>query len=1108
MNHMFQGTRLLRAVGMTLVLALLVCVPAFAQQPVEVSGRVTSQETGTPIQGVTVRVRGSSTSTVTDADGKYTLTAPGDAALVFSLIGYRGTAQNVGGRSSISVALERAIAVLPDVVVTGYTTQRRQDITGAASTVDVQSIDRQSGASALQRLDGRVAGVTIDDGGSPGSRTTIRIRGISSFQNNDPLYIIDGTPLEGKNDSYLNWLNPNDIASVEVLKDASAASIYGSRAGNGVVLIETKKGRPGRRQVTLDVTSGVATPVNGYDNMLVQNSLDYFKVVRTAYQNAGAKTPVHIFGDSLTPSVPDYIWPNDGKGQSCNAPGPTPADSAAWRARGCTLVVNPASYSFTSDGTGLIMPGSAGTNWWKAVFGSGQVRNANLSVSGGGEDNTYNVSFNYLNQQGTAVYNRFQRGGVRVNTAFNVDRVSVGENLSISREQGYGGLDDGGLGEDNIVGKNIFQQPVVPVYDINGYFASGKALGLSNLTNPLKIAFSHQNDISTNDRMFGNAFAGVDAGHGLSLKTRFGFDLQQGSFHGFSPITPENSEVTGVNGINENYFLATDWTWSNTLNYVRAFERHSLNVLVGQEANKRTTRFEAGQCANLLVDDVSERFIQDALCDPTTKNVSSAGTVSTLLSFFGKADYNYAERYFITLIVRRDGSSRFGATNRWGTFPGVAVGWRLSNEPFFPSSGFFNSAMLRFGYGVTGNQLIPSDRIASKLGGDRGDTFYDIGGGSKTTITPGFKVTAIGNPNLKWEEDRSVNGGVDLGFSQGKGSLSVDVYQRNSNNLLFAPAPPATAGSAAGPILNIGKVRNNGIDFSIGYKGTIAGSTLWSATLNGSHFKNKLVQIDGTANFFFPQNIIRDQNPVINEIGYPIGSFYGLVADGYYKDSAEAAPYWADGARPGRIKFLDLNGDGHITSADRAIIGSPFPNFSGGLDLSLRHGNWDVSATFFGTFGNKIFNEEKYWYVFRYFDTNVRNDLLANSAVLDGPCSGTTCPGKLTNPGALYPRVDVSDAFSRQFSSYWVESGSYVRLRNLQIGYNVPPALVRWIPVARIYLQAENLFTLTGYSGLDPSLPVPDVSNAVGDARDQYHGIDQGVYPSNRIITIGISANF
>ena len=1126
MNDMFQGTRFLRAVGMTLALALLVWVPAFTQQPVEVSGRVTSQETGTPIRSVTVRVRGSSTSTVTDADGKYTLTAPGDAVLVFSLIGYRGTAQTVGGRSSINVAMERAISVLPDVVVTGYTTQRRQDITGAASTVDVQSIDRQSGASALQRLDGRVAGVTIDDGGSPGSRTTVRIRGISSFQNNDPLYIIDGTPVQG--DSYLNWLNPDDIASVEVLKDASAASIYGSRASNGVVLIETKKGRPGRRQVTLDVTSGVATPSNGYDKIMITNALDYFKVMKASYENAGQSVPRNVYGDPSNPSVPDYIFPNDGVGQSCKPPGPTPADSSAWRARGCTLAVNPASYAFTSDGNGLIMPGSPGTNWWKAVFGSGQVRNANLSISGGGEDNTYLVSFNYLNQQGTAAYNLFQRGGVRVNTAFNINRVSVGENVSISREQGYGGIDDGALGEDNIIGKNIFQQPVVPVYDIKGYFASGKASLLSNLTNPLKIAFSAQNNINTNDRMFGNAFAGYDAGHGISLKTRFGFNVDQNNYHGFSATTPENAEVTSNNSINENYLVSTEWTWSNTLNYVRAFDRHNLNVLVGQEANKINTRFEAGLCANLIVPDVSQRYIRDALCDPTTKNDSSIGSVSALLSLFGKVDYNFAERYFLTLIVRRDGSSRLGPTHRWGTFPGVAVGWRLSNMPFFSSSGFFNNAMLRFGYGVTGNQLIPPDRIVSQLGGGTGDTFYDITGGGKTSLTPGFKVTAIGNADLKWEEDRSVNGGLDLGFSDNKGSFSVDVYQRNSNNLLFAPALPGTAGSAAAPIVNIGKMRNRGVDFSIGYKGTI-GSTLWSATFSGSHYTNKIVEIDGTSTFFFPANIIRDQNPVINEVGYPIGSFYGLVADGYYKDSLDAAPYWADGARPGRIKFVDqptvldsincpaapgcvglYRPDGRITSADRKIIGSPHPKFSGGLDLSLRHGNWDLSATLFATVGGQIFNEEKYWYVFRYFNTNVRKDLLANSVVLDGVCNDVAgvCPGKVTNPGALYPRLDSQDAFSRQFSSYWVESGSYLRLRNLQIGYNVPPALVSWIPAARIYLQMENLFTITGYSGLDPSLPVADHTGAAGDDRDSYRGIDQGSYPTNRIITIGISTTF
>ncbi|MGE5142948.1 MAG: SusC/RagA family TonB-linked outer membrane protein [Acidobacteriota bacterium] len=1073
---------------MCALLVLALCRTAAAQD-VTVSGTVSSAS-GQHLQGVTVRIRGTNTSTTTDAEGKYTITAPPDAILVFNVIGYRGVAQTLGSRTTVDVAMEPSVAVLPEVVVTGYMEEQRKNATGALTSVDAQSIQRQSGASALQRLDGRAAGVTIDNGGSPGSRTTVRIRGISSFQNNDPLYVIDGTPVQ---DTYLNFLNPDDISSVNVLKDASAASIYGSRASNGVVIIETKRGHPGRRRVTLDVTSGVASPVKGYDGILIQNSLDYFQVVKTAFQNAGQKPPANIFGDPNNPSVPAFIWPNNGTSQT-------------------TDTLNTASYSYPNN---LIMPGSPGTNWWKAVFGTGQVRNANLTVSGGGEDNAYLVSFNYLNQEGTAAFNRFQRGGVRINTTFNMNRVSVGENLSITREQGYGGLDDNGLGEDNIIGKNIFQPPVVPVFDIAGYFASGKAVGLSNLTNPLKIATVGRNNINTNDRVFGNVFGSLDASHGFSLKTRFGFNLDQNNFHGFTATTPENSEVTAVNGINENYNLFTEWTWSNTLNYVRSIDKHNLTVLLGQEATKNVNRFEAGSCAGLLSTDVSERFIQDALCDPTTKNVSSAGSVAALLSFFGKADYNYAERYFLSATVRRDGSSRLGPDHRWGTFPAIGLGWRVSNESFFPQNGFISSAMLRFGFGITGNQQIPSDRIVSQLGGDRGDTFYDIGGGSKTQITPGFKFTATGNGNLKWEENRSVNVGTDIEFNQGKGSFSVDVYTRNSNNLLFNPATPATGGSAAPPIVNIGKMTNKGFDLSLGYKGVIGGSTFWSATVNGAHYKNKIVQIDGISQFFFPANIIRDQNPVINMVGQPIGSFYGLVADGYYRDSLDAAPYWDDGARPGRIKFKDLNGDGHITSADRAIIGSPHPSFTGGLDLGLRHGNWDLSATIFGTVGNKIFNEEKYWYVFRYFDTNVRKDLLSNSVVLDGPCNDVapkggvaTCPGKVTNPGAKYPRLDSQDAFSRQFSSYWVENGAYLRLRNIQIGYNLPTALVRWIPAARIYLQAENLFTITGYSGLDPSLPAADVTGAAGDTRDQYRGIDQGSYPTNRIITIGISTSF
>ena len=1079
----FMQKNIIRALAtfvMGLVFAATFCGTALAQEA-QVSGVVTSS-TGEKLPGVTVQVRGTNTTTTTDANGRYTVTAPNDGVLLFALIGYKGAARTIAGRPTIDVALESAVAVLDPVVVTGYTAQPRTSITGAASSANTESMSKQTTATALQALDGRVPGVTVESDGAPGSRTTVRIRGVSSFQNNDPLYIIDGVPVE---DSYLNFLNPADIAAINVLKDASAESIYGSRASNGVIIIETKKGKPGQRQVTLDVRTGIAQPTNGYDNILIQNSLDYFQVVKTAYQNAGLPVPTNIYGSVSNPTVPAFIWPNN-----CGTPPGT---------QPCTNV-DPSTYSYPNS---LIMPGSAGTNWWKAVFGTGQFRDANLALSGGGDDNAYHVSFNYLDQQGTAVYSRLQRGGARVNTTFNVGRASVGENISVTRERVYGaeGLRDDAVGEGGIVGKNIFQQPVVPIYDIRGNFASGKAVGLSNLTNPLKIAYFAQNNIQTNDRIFGNFFGSLDAGHSLSLKTRLGFNLGQQNYHGYSPTTPENSEVTSIDAINENYNVQTEWTWSNTLNYSRIMNQHNLTVLLGQEANKSQDRFESGSCANLLNNGVDSRYIQDALCDPTSKNVGSSGFRSALLSFFGKADYNFADRYYLSLTVRRDGSSNFAPVHRWGTFPAVGLGWRLSRESFFKNNTTFSNIMLRFGYGVTGNQQIPSGRIIDQFGGNRGDTFYDIGG-TGGTIQPGFKVTALGNPNLQWEEQKSGNIGLDLEFLEGKGNFTVDLYRRNTDKLLFDPELPATGGSAAPPIVNIGAMRNDGVDFSLGYHSSI-GSTLWSVTFNGSHYKNKIVRIDGVSDFFFGRgsSVVREQNAVINEVGQPIGAFYGLVAEGYYKDSVDAAPYWSSGARPGRIKFKDINGDGVIDGNDRTVIGSPHPDFTGGLDLAARHGAWEFSATVFGTFGNQIFNTQKYWYVFRYFDTNVAADLLQNSVKLNAQ-------GQVTNPDAKYPRVDGSDVFSRQFSSYWVENGSYVRLRTLQVAYNLPPALIRWIPAARVYVQAENLFTITGYSGLDPSLPVAASTGALGDIRDQARGIDQGTYPSNRTFTVGISTTF
>lgn len=1085
--------KLIRAcatLGTSLLLAVTMTGRALAQET-QITGTVSSI-TGERLAGVTVQVRGTNTTTQTDANGKYTISAPSDGVLLYALIGYKGAARTISGRPQIDVSLESAVAVLEPVIVTGYTAQRRSDITGSVASVNVESAQQQTSSSVLQRLDGRVAGVTVENGGAPGSRSTVRIRGVTGFQNNDPLYVVDGTPVQ---ESYLNFLNPDDIASMQVLKDGSASSIYGSRASNGVVIIETKKGRPGQQQITLDVRTGLATPTHGYDQILMQNALDYAQVVKTSYLNAGQAVPRNIYGDPNNPSVPAYIWPNDGVSQSCGA-----------AAAGCGTIVDPSTYSYPNN---LIMAGSPGTNWWKAVFGTGQYRDANLAISGGGDNNAYHVSLNYLDQDGTAKFTRFQRGGARINTTFNIGRTSIGENISVSREQHHGaeGLTDDVVGEGGIVGKNIFMQPVVPVHDIGGGWASGKATGLGNQSNPAKVNYYAASNIATNDRMFGNVFATIDAGHAISLKTKFGFNLAQGSFHGYSPATPEDQEPTNIDGINENYNNFSEATWTNTLNYARTMNQHNITLLLGQEAIKNNSRLESASCASLRNNDVNNRYIDDALCDPTSKNVSSLGNKGALLSFFGKADYNYGDRYFLSATVRRDGSSTFSPDNRWGTFPAFALGWRLSRESFFQNLPLQN-IMLRFGYGVTGNQNIPT-RIYDTYGGGRGDTFYDIGG-TGSTIQPGFKTTSLGNTNLKWEENKSTNLGLDFEFAQSKGNVTVDVYRRNTDNLLFDPPQPATGGSAAPPILNIGSMRNTGIDFSIGYH--TVGTTVWSVTLNGSHYKNEITKIDGVQDFFFGRgsSVVREQNAVRNELGHPLGGFYGLVAEGYYTDSLDAAPFWDSGARPGRIKFKDLDGDGQITAADRTFIGSPHPDFTSGLDLAMRRGNWEVSATVFGSFGGQIFNTQKYWYAFRYFDTNVAKDMLTASAQLDGPCNDATatCSGKLTNPDAKYPRLDNSDSFSRQFSSYWVESGTYVRLRTLQVSYNLPPAAIRWIPAARVYLQAENLLTFTGYSGLDPALPVPASGGNTGDIRDEARGIDQGIYPSNKIITIGISTTF
>jgi TonB-dependent starch-binding outer membrane protein SusC len=1110
MENLLQRIGIVRATAVSVLLAFGVVATAWSQgQPV--AGTVSAASSGEKLWGVTVRVKGTQTQTVTDKQGHYALIAPPDAVLTYAMIGFRGTEKPVSGQGTLDVTMEQAPTVLQEIVVTGYTTQRRQDITSATASVNLTEANKVTSTSVLQRIEGQVAGVTVNNSGSPGSRSTVRVRGVGSFQNNDPLYIIDGTPVE---DSYLNFLNPNDIAEIQVLKDASAASIYGSRASNGVIIIETKKGRPGGRATTLDVRTGTSSPTRGYDDFLMTDPLQYFEVVRRAYHNAGQKLPsdaIALYGhgaDTATNiTLPKWTY---------IAPGVTVIDTDAV---GRPNHIDLSAYSYPNA---LIMPASSGTDWWKAVFGSGPFADANLGLSGGGLDNSYNVSFNYFRQDGTAAYNRLQRGVLRVNTGFNTSsKLTLGENISVSREQGYGGLDDFSLGEGNIVGKNILMQPIVPIYDIRGNFASGKATGLGNNTNPLKIAWAGRFDRNTTDRALGNAFAKFAVLPTLTARSQFSFNLFQQERTAFNPTTFENSEANATNSINQTDNRITGWTWTNTLTYGRAFGPHNLAVLVGQEANSSTGRLLYGSIAGLINDNPSDRYIRDALGLASTKTDSSSGSFDRLLSVFGKADYNYGEKYYASVTVRRDGSSKFAPGNQWGTFPAFNVGWRASRESFFPQGGFFSNVLLRFGYGTTGNQQIPGGRILSQFGGGTGDTFYDIGN-TGTSIVAGYRQTALGNLNLKWETNKSTNAGADLEFLQGRGNFTVDVYSRTTDNLLFPPAAPATAGTAAPAIQNIGSVRNRGVDFSLSYNGTIGTDKVWSVAFNGSHYTNTILRIDGQLQQFVdpaigPQ-ITRIGNPIINEVGEPIGTFFGKVANGYFPDVATATahlpnpvtgtcatPPCQPGAVVGGLRYVDVNGDGVIDAKDRTIIGSPHPDFTAGLDLGFRSGRWDFSATLFGSFGGQIYDAQKDFYVFRDFSTNVVNDRLTNSFCIAGD-AGCTHPG---DQSAKYPRLNQNDQGSDDISSFFVESATYVRLRALQVGFAVPATLISWLPQGgRIYVQAENLFTLTGYSGLDPSLPARAFFGSSGDVRDQFRNVDVGVYPTSRTFTFGISTSF
>ncbi len=1064
--------RFFTSLSSTLLICLLTYQVSFAQDRT-ITGTVVDNATGEPLIGATVIIQGTSSGTTTDIDGNYSLSANTGDVLVFSFIGYTTADVAVGADNVINMTLSQGVLV-DEVVVTGYSSQRKRDIIGAVSVVNTDDMQNVTGASFLQQLEGRAAGLNVTTGGAPGSRSTVRVRGISSFGNNDPLYIIDGVPVQ---DDYNNMINPADIESMQVLKDASAASIYGSRANNGVIIITTKKGKAGKAQVSYSGSVGVQNPVKGMDSYLIQDPLDYAQVVIQSHQNAGINVPTNIYGpDPNNPTIPNYIWPNDGTNQ--------------------TQSVDESSYSFPDN---LIMRSSPGTNWWDEVFDPSIVQDHNLSISGGNEFSNFNVSAGYYDQDGTAKHTWWKRYSLRANSQFRSGKFTFGENMSIARSENVdGGFQ--GQGEGSFIGNIIKAQPIIPVYDIAGSWAGAKANSLGNASNPIAILEKDQDNVFTGNRLLGNVYAEYDIIEGLKARTSFGVQFDANKDKRFTYPTFENSEPSTVYSLAEVRTESTTWTWTNTLTYTQSFaDVHQLTVLGGYESIKNVNTQLNGGLAGYITTDLNAWYIQAALADNDTRTVTSTGGKSSLASLFAKFDYGYNDKYYLSATVRRDGSSRFGADNAYGVFPAFSVGWRISNESFMQNLGWLDDLKIRGGWGITGNQQIPNGRPFDQFGGGIETSFYDIDG-SGSGLAPGYVLSSIGNPGLKWEENVSTNVGFDASLAQGKFTLVFDLYKRAVDGLLFAPELPATAGSASPPFVNIGEMENNGWDLTLGYRANIGSELKFNADLNVGHYRNEIISIDGEQDFFFGQggNQGRLGNIVINQVGAPIGSFYGYKTDGIFQNQAEVdAHATQDGAAPGRLRFVDVSGDGEITADDRTLIGNYHPDLTAGLGLGFTYKNWDLNAFFFGSFGNEIFDVTKEFTIFRLFSTNVREDVLTDSWT----------PSR---PNASIPQLDQNDQFSSTASDFYVEDASYVRAKTIQLGYTLPASALGRIGFSnlRLYVQAENLFTITGYSNIDPALPNLTATTDGVNVTDQRAGIDRGTYPANKIIMFGVSAGF
>ncbi len=1042
----------------TLAVILLFCNIASSQKLV--TGTVTDPS-GKPVVGATVVVRGSNVGTQTDASGKFSITAPSfNSRLIISSVGFEQNEISINGKNNFDISLRTTTSTLNEVVVTGYTSQRKKEITGAVAVVNVTQLKQTPVGTGEEALQGRASGITVLSSGQPGAASDIRIRGITGFGNNSPLIIVDG--VRGN----LHDINVADIESLQVLKDGTAA-IYGVAGSNGVIIITTKKGKSGKARISYDGYYGVTTRGPGYDMANTQQEAD---AIWLQQRNSGIANPTSKqYGSGPTPVIPDFITPFGVSGA-----GP-----------------DPSTYDINSNQ--ITRANKEGTNWYDVITRNAPSQNHNLSVSSGSDKSSYFFSLGYLDQEGIARFQYLKRYSVRANTQFTIkDKIRVGENAYIFYKTNpiYGNQ-----GEGSPFSVVFREDAIIPVYDIAGNFAGTKSQDLGNARNPYADIFRTKDNHNNNWDITGNVYAEVDFLKHFTIRTSFGGTMDNGYSYNFNYVGYENAEGnTGDNSFSEGASYNTQWTYTNTLAYNNTFGEHNVKVLVGSEAVNYYGRGLGATRSKYFSENPDYWTIGTGT---GTQSNSGYAYRNTLWSQFARVEYGFKGKYLINGSVRRDQASVFVDSVRTGYFPAVSAAWRVSEENFFKSVTFVNDLKLRYSWGKLGSTSNVQPTNPYNLYGTRfGRSFYSVNG-SSTAPNAGFYRSNLGNANTSWEGDIISNFGLDATILKNKIDITVDYYKKKISGLLFDASgvqfDRIFVGDANLPKVNIGDMQNTGIDGSITYHGNVAKSFNFDITGTFTSYNNKIIDIPGLPYFNGPQ--IRNIIPTRNQEGHPVGAFFGYKVIGLFQSDDDVAKSpTQDDASPGLFKYQDTDGNGKIDANDRTYLGNPNPDFTYGLNVSFSYKNFDFSTFFFGSHGNDIFDNTKTFTDFPdFFKGGLRREVATNSWTP-------------TNTNTSIPKLRTKGGFSTDqvSNSYFISKGSYLRNKQMQLGYTVPSsALSKYgIERLRIYVQSANLFTITKYKGLDPELQSSDINNNIG------FGIDNGNYPHTPSYLFGVNLNF